>query len=304
MSTETLTATACPEAAAMKAAARDWTWQRFLRHNLGRYVITFGLFNLENLLRLLQPYTLGLAITAALAGMSSGLWLFLLPYFMYLGITTARRMFDTRAFTRIYADLAADMVTGQRQRNIDISQVAARSYLARELVEFFERDFAVILTTIYSVLGTLVVLSLYDPLVALGAAVLVLVPGVLHLWQGPQLRQWQRQVNNQLEQEVGVIIRGQADEVQRHYDLLRRLRVYLSDRAALHCGILEVFVCSLLLIVLARCCRQPETGVGQIFAVFRYVWIFAAGLTNIPVTLQQVQRLRDIGSRLLHNSHR
>ena len=75
-------------------------------HNRAKLLLTYFLFNLENLLRLSQPFVLGLAINDLLNESSFGLLLFVGQHLTHLLISTLRQIYDTRVYTGIYTDLA------------------------------------------------------------------------------------------------------------------------------------------------------------------------------------------------------
>src|SRR5262245_37929158 len=128
----------------------------------GRLLITYALFNLENLLRLAQPWVLGLAINGLMHSSYVELIVLVVQHLAHLLVGTLRRMYDTRAFTSIYTELATGLVGDQRGRKVAVSRVAARSALSREFVEFLERHVPVLFRSSYSVVGALVFLGLYD----------------------------------------------------------------------------------------------------------------------------------------------
>jgi ABC-type multidrug transport system fused ATPase/permease subunit len=263
-----------------------------------RFLFTYGLFNLENLLRLAQPWVLGWAIHNLLQSSLEGLALFFGQHLLYLVIGAARRMYDTRAFTRIYADLASQLVLHQRGRQVEVSRVAARSTLSREIVDFFERDVAVVLYVLYSVVGALVMLCLADGVLVLGCLALLLPVGLLSRWNGRQSLLLNGQLNDELEREVEIIHRAQAPEVRTHFHLISRWRIMLSDRDACSFGLLEFLVFSVMAAALVRTCGVPGVDAGHIFAVFGYVLMFVNGVINVPLLVQQLNRLRDISRRL------
>lgn len=119
---------------------------------------------LENLLRLAQPYVLGWAIDDLLRGSYLGLLALVIQHLSHLVIGICRQVYDIRAFTSIYTDLATRLVLGHRRGGVAVSCVAARSALSREFVSFFERDVPVVVFAVYSVVGSLVMLGLYDGL--------------------------------------------------------------------------------------------------------------------------------------------
>src|SRR5262249_23573249 len=107
-----------------------------------------------------------------------------------------------------------------------------------------------------------------------------------------------RRLHDQLEQEVEVIGRGGAAEGRGHYGAVARWRVGLSDGEAVNFSLMEVFSLGLMALALARFCTLPGTAPGRICAAFAYLWMFVAGLDGVPLLVQRVSRLRDIGRRV------
>src|SRR5262249_3801207 len=132
-----------------------------------------------NLLGLAQPLALGLAIGGVLAGAWVGLTIFLGQQIAHLIVGAARRAIDTRVYTTIYGAPATAVVLRQRTSDVPVSLVAARSALARQLVDFFERDLPFVLHVGFGVVGAVVMLGWYDGwlvllcLAALGPAAVV-----------------------------------------------------------------------------------------------------------------------------------
>lgn len=255
------------------------------------------LFILENSLRLAQPLALGWAINDLLKHGYTGLVVYAALHLLLLAIGSLRRAYDTRAFNAIYTDLATHLVTDQRGRQYDVSRVAARSALSRAFVDFFERDIPVVVRSLFSVVGALIVLCLYDGRVAL-LCLLVLAPGsVLNAVYFRKTTRYSGRLHDELEREVEVVADARPETVRAHYERVGRWRVKLSDWEALNFGLTELFVLGLLAAVLVQACTAGATP-GDILAVFRYVLMFVMGLDAVPEVVQRVSRLRDIGRRL------
>ena len=207
-----------------------------------RILATYGLFSVENLLRLAQPLVLGWAIHDLLQSSMRGLALFLGQHILYLAVASARRLNDTRCFTRIHADLATRLVLDQRGRAIEVSRVAARSSLSREIVDFFERDMVVVIYCLYSVIGALAMLAWADWVLVPWCLALILPAWLLSLWTGRQSLVLNGRLNDEVEHEVEIIERARPAEVRGHFDLIRRWRIALSDRDAFSFGVLETLI--------------------------------------------------------------
>jgi hypothetical protein len=271
-------------------------WTLFLAHRW-RILVTYALFNAENLLWLVQPLALGLAITDLGRGSGRGLAWLGAVHLAYLLVGSARQAYGTRTYTRITSDLACRLVVAQRGGGVEVARVAARSSMSRELVNFFERDLAVLVAAGYSVAGALVMLGLYDRALVPLCLALALPTSLLGSACGRRASALNGRLNDELEREVEIIQGSRPREVRDHYDRVARWRVGLSDWQAVHFGLTQFGILALLVAVLARFCSQGGDA-GRILAASRYVLMFAMGLNSLPMLVQQFARLGDIGRRL------
>ena len=263
-----------------------------------RIICTYFLFNLENLLRLAQPFALGLAINSLLSASYSGIGVLIAQHLSYLLISSLRQVYDTRTFTKIYTNLATQVVVDQRKSDISVSKVAARSALSREFVDFFEHNVPMIIQSLYSIAGALLMLLYYDRVLILYCLVLIIPASILNYFYSQKAYFLNGQLNDQLEKEVGIIEQGEFGSVQNHYKSVANWRIKLSDLGAINFSLMELFVLSLLIASLIRYCNLPSVAPGDIFATFNYVVTFIMGLDSIPFLVQQISRLVDIGQRV------
>jgi hypothetical protein len=286
------------EQVTVRAAGELTPLVRLFRANWRPVTLTYALYNVENLLELARPLVLGVAINGLIRSEYTGVALFVGQHLARLFVGTARQMYDTRAFTRIYTDTVTRLVCRQRGAGVGVSTVAARSGLARELVDFLEHELRFVFASLYGVVGALAMLVVYDRLLVLFCG-LILAPLVL-LTRRLARRSIGVHIafNDQLEREVAVIEDGRADAVSDHYGRLARFQVRLSDLGAWNFLQMEFFVLALIVAALARYCALPGVEAGDIYAVFSYVSMFVGGLDCVPMLTQQLARLHDIGRRV------
>jgi ABC-type multidrug transport system fused ATPase/permease subunit len=268
----------------------------FLAHRW-KVLFTYALFTLENLIGLTQPLVLGRAINGLLAGMVGGLVLLIAQHLLFVAIGGLRRAYDTRLFTRIYGELASRMVTEQRAAGVEVSRVAARSALSREMVAFLERDLPFMLHVIYGVAGALLMLLLSEWRLA-PLCLAVLAPaaalGIVHARKTARLN---GQLHDELEREVGVINGGATGEVALHFERLAQRRIGLSDWDAMQFGCMQGLVLTLMAMALALG-GSAGANAGHIALLLGYVSVFSTGVINLPTLVEQFTRLRDIGRRV------
>jgi hypothetical protein len=263
-----------------------------------RVLLAYSLFTLENLLGLAMPLVLGLAIRDLLAGSWVGPAWLLAQQFLHLLTGVLRRAYDTRVYSRLYGELASELVLRQRSGDVPVSTIAARSALARQLIDFLERDLPFALQTLYGVFGAMVMLALADVTLVL-LCLALLVPAVpLARRHARRTAQLNRGLHDELEHEVKVIGAAGADGVREHYDRLGRWRIRLSDQEAINVGVMELLTVGVLTAALVHTCRSSGGDAGRIAMVLGYLAVFVRCLVDLPFLTAQWARLRDIARRV------
>jgi hypothetical protein len=291
----------CPAAEAPGREDAPSLRQLLRRHARG-LALTYLLFAVENVLALLQPLLLGLAVRGVI---EANLW----PALLFLGEIAAstavgswRRCYDARFFSRVYGAVAGDWAIRQRARGRELAPVAARAVLARQVVDFLGRDLPLVVQVVFQVVGAALLLLLNDGWLLVGCVLAAAVfvaqcPGFARRSQ-----EWNRRLHDRLETEVEVLRHADASSVRSHYATLGRCQVGLADLQARQLVLaqgLTVLLTGFALYAHAGCRRD----LSQVVALFGYLQMFSVGLLNLSPWLQQCLRLRDVVRRLHDESH-
>lgn len=268
------------------------------RRYRGQILGVYGLFNLENLVKLAQPIALAWAIDGLLTGSWTGLLVLVAQHLAGLALTVARQSIDTRVFTGIYADLVSGVVVEQRGRDVPVSTVAARSNMSREFVDFFEMHLPALFRAGWSLGGALLMLVFLDATLVTFCLALLVPAFVLNWWYGKRTLFLSRMLHTEQEREVEVIDRNEAESVRDHYGKVKGWYVKLSDAEAINTGVMELFILGLIVAGLVHYCSTPGVTTGGIFAVFQYVLMFVVALDGVPRLVTHVSRLRDVARRV------
>jgi ABC-type multidrug transport system fused ATPase/permease subunit len=265
-----------------------------------RLASAYGLTIAAHLTGQLYPLVTAFAINGVLAQdlrpvLALGVW-----HLLMMGLEVTAKMYDTRVFTRVYADLAGGFVERAHAGGTEPSVVAARAILTREYVDFLEKDVPGGLTALVGLATALIVLTSLDPVVG-GACLVLIAPLILiNVALGRRAVTLNRGLNDRLEREVGLLSRGRTSTVRRHFQALGAWRVRLSDSEARAFGLMEVCVIVLIGAALWRLGQGDAGGIraGDVYAVFSYVWRFVLALDQVPVTVQQIAKLKDLNGRM------
>ncbi len=262
-----------------------------------RISLTLSLVLIEAALTLFFPLAIGLAVNdlvddsyagiIILAGLTSGL----------LVIGTARRFYDTRAYSGIYRIVASEMVDREQSKGTDVSTISARSSLLTELVEFLENSLPEIVTSLIGVVGILVILAGINIWVFLASLGLLLIVIVTYWITGGRNLRLNAGYNNELERRVDALSAGNRRGIFLHFARLMRWNVRLSD---LETSNYFVFFAGVVALVIFApfALINDDVEVGFVTAALLYVFQYIEGLVTAPYYLQQGIRLKEISGRL------
>ena len=263
-----------------------------------KLILTFLLVAAENITMLLYPLLAGFAINAIVTGQALHAVLYAVMVFVMWAIGAARRSIDTRTFARIYAELAVPVIIAQREEQHSASTIAARGALSREFVDFFEKHLPVLVTSVASIIGAAAMLLLLQFWTGVACLFILaffalFLPGFSSRNEALFVR-----LNDRLEKEVAFVNSASRRSLSRHYDVLARLRIKLSDREAF--GYLAIGTVTAILFASTILTMSFEGGLdaGHIYSVMTYMWMFAMSLDDGPQLLEKYSQLKDIGKRV------
>ena len=263
-----------------------------------RLLGTFSLVGLENLLMLVYPVFGGWAINAVIAGKVWQALLYALVVLLMWLVGAARRIADTRTFTRIYTEIAVPVVLEQRQRQVPHSAVTARVALSREFVSFFEEHLPIAATSVVSIFGACIMLLVLEFWVGVLAVCIL----ALFLWLLPRFAAISEnlyfRLNNSLERDNHFIRKGDRRQLYRHYGLVARLRVLISNREAFGYLCVGAAMSILFGFTFVMMTLKGYGSAGHVYSASTYLWMFAMSLDDVPRLVEQYSNLKDIGQRI------
>lgn len=264
-----------------------------------RLAFTYGVTLLENVFEVLYPFTLGIAINGLIAGEG---WQAVMPFaaiwFAHIVTATFRQMYDTRLFARIYAHVASNFIVRQRRGGTSTSEVAARSAMAREAIDFFEWEIPASVTAIIGLFGGIIMLFFYDTLSGAAMATVMVPIFLLYFLYGRKSLQLTEKLNNRQEREVLAIEDAGRKRVSMHFKALAKWRVFLSDAQAKTWGLADVFLFAAIMFILFRLTSDPGVRAGDVFAGLAYALNVSTALDEAPIVVEQFSRLVDIRRRV------
>ena len=185
----------------------------------------------------------------------------------------------------------------EKQNAKDDSAIIARVALSREFVNFFETHFPMFFTSVISIIGSAFMLIFVEPKIAVACFVvmaffLIFLPRYVKKNDDLYLR-----LNDRLEKEAKVIGVFNKSTLNRHYDVVYKFRIAISNREAMSYFIIGISA-SLLFLVAIIVLSSQQTNAGHIYSVMTYIWNFVISLDDSPKLIEEFSNLKDIGKRI------
>ena len=262
-----------------------------------KLILTFAFVLAENGLFLAYPIFAGFAINAIMQGNTLNALIYALFVLIAWLVGAIRRRVDTQVFANIYAKLAVNVIMNEKQNAKDDSAIIARVALSREFVNFFETHFPMFFTLVISIIGSAFMLIFVEPKVAVACFAvmtffLIFLPRYIKKNDDLYLR-----LNDRLEKEAKVIGVFNKSTLNRHYDVVSKFRIAISNREAMSYFIIGISA-SLLFLVAIIVLSSQQTNAGRIYSVMTYIWNFVISLDDSPKLIEEFSNLKDIGKRI------
>ncbi len=244
---------------------------------------------------ILFPLVIGRAIDSVIAGSRRGLYELAFLGVATMGVDIARRVYDSRAYARIYVRLSQELVA--RQAETSTSAKTARLGMLKEVVEFFENSLPSLVSAVLGLVGTVAILAALNLPVFAGCAAVMGATAAVYAFTGRLTIRFNQAYNDEYERRVEAVESGNPSLVGRHVRRMMRWNIKLSDLEAANFGVVWVLMMALLVFAVSASVTD-QVQYGEVFAVVMYVFQFMEAVTLLPLHYQQWLRLREITGRL------
>lgn len=247
----------------------------------------------------LIPYSIGLSIDSLNNDSFRGIYILALVLFLILIMSTGRRFYDTRVYSRIYALLCTNMIKNYKKNAVDTSTIVTRSSLIKELVDFFEHDLTEAYTSLIGIIGAIVMIFYLNHIVFLICLVSLILIFFVYKVSEKKIFNENSNLNTELENRLN-IIKSKNLFLMNHFRKITRSMIKLSDIESYNYVVFQVVIALVILGALFIGVKSDLT-IGSIFSMLAYVLDFSLEVLILPIIFQQFIRLKEITARINGN---
>ncbi len=265
-----------------------------------KIAITWALTLVETILFILIPLMIGFSIDGLIQGDWSDFINLLVIFTALLIFATCRRIYDTRAYGTMRVELGQTLT--ERSSKHPVSVVNARVLMARELVDFLEKEAPESMTALIQVIASVGVLLSFHIILALSSSGGALITLIIYALFANRFFKLNGNLNLQLEKQVEALESVNLTRIRNHFKLLRKQEVRLSDTESLVYGLIFIILLAMLAFNLWFAVIHSGATPGEIFSIVTYSYEFVIASVALPMTLQSLTRLKEITARINHTA--
>jgi len=226
----------------------------------------------------------------------------LIPWILLFVISSAvggiRRVYDTKVYTTMFADLSSNVVAEQLEHGEDLSKIAGRSSLAWQNIEFFQYNLPEFLEQSINVIGAIGALAIFDWRLALVGGSIVLLITVASRFYMRRVAVIQAKLNDMHEQEYNTFATRNPSTIRTYYTEISKLEVSFSNNQAKGFGILRVLMLVMFMATLFISLDLDRFTIGELYSIVAYLWVFVTASEYIPYLSEKWVALKDVTGRL------
>lgn len=263
-----------------------------------RMALTWLFVLLEAAALVVIPVAIGWAVDGLLIGSWEGVFKLGGLCLLLLLVGAGRRFYDTRAYSGIYYTVADEVVDGERRKESPLSAVSARVSLFKEFIDFLEESIPSLLNEFIGLFGTLAIIASIDLRVFFSCLAAAGVTMVIYWLSGGKIFRLNQGMNDETERQVAILESGDRRTVSRHFGLLARWRIRMSDLDTLNYSVIWLALSGVLVFTVVAVASSGTVTLGQVVSVVMYVFGFIEAVLAFPFYYAQLIRLREIAGRL------
>jgi len=209
-----------------------------------------------------------------------------------------RRIYDTRIYTRMFANLSSDVVARQLAQGEELSKVAARSSMAWHNIEFFQYNVPEFLEQLIAVGGAVIALGLFDWRLTVVGSILIILVAIGSKYYMKALQKIQSTLHDRYEDEYNIFGTRQPGKIRQYYSEIADLEIKYSIRSTFSYSVIRFFLLFMFLTTLYISIDLDRFTIGALYSIVAYVWSFVTATEYIPYLSEKWVELKDASRRI------
>jgi ABC-type multidrug transport system fused ATPase/permease subunit len=210
---------------------------------------------------------------------------------------TLHRYFNGSIYSKMYANIATEVVIESKCREDQFSKMLARAELVKEYIAFFKDRLPEVMWQLTATAGAMIAIFFYDYRIALVCLAVIIPIAFINNLNRKKVTLFQKDIHDNQEELFHLIESRDTSKISQFYLNTISPKTRIARWNAFGYGSVKVLLVVIFITVLFICVDVDKFTTGRIYAIVAYLWTFIASTDYLPELMESLASVKDLNIR-------
>jgi ABC-type multidrug transport system fused ATPase/permease subunit len=210
---------------------------------------------------------------------------------------TLHRLFNGSIYSKMYADIATDVVVDSKFRGDQFSKMLVRAELVKEYIVFFKERLPEVMWQLSATAGAVIALFFYDYRIALVCLAVTIPIAYINNLNRKNVTLLQKDIHDNQEELFKLIESRDTSKISQFYRNTISPKTRIARWNAFDYGSVKVLLVIIFVGILFICVDVDKFSTGKIYSIVAYLWTFIASTEYLPELMESMGSVKDLNER-------
>jgi ABC-type multidrug transport system fused ATPase/permease subunit len=210
---------------------------------------------------------------------------------------THHRIFNGSIYSKMYADIATDVVIESKARGDQFSKMLVRAELVKEYIVFFKERLPEVMWQLSATAGAIIALFFYDYRIAVICLLVVIPIAYINNLNRKNVTRLQKDIHDNQEEVFNLIESRDTSKISQFYRNTISPKTMIARWNAFGYSSVKVLLIIIFIGVLFICVDVDKFTTGKIYSIVAYLWTFIASTDYLPELMESLASVKDLNTR-------
>jgi ABC-type multidrug transport system fused ATPase/permease subunit len=215
---------------------------------------------------------------------------------------TLHRLYNGSIYSRMYAEIATDVVVESKTNGDQFSKMLVRAELVKEYIVFFKERLPEVVWQLSATAGAIIALFFYDYRIALICLLVVIPVAYINNLSRKNVTRLQKDIHDNQEELFSLIESRDISKIGQFYSNTISPKTMIARWNAFGYSTVKILLILIFIGVLFICVDVDKFTTGKIYSIVAYLWTFIASTDYLPELMESLASVKDLNTRFSQDS--
>ena len=210
---------------------------------------------------------------------------------------TLHRLFNGIIYSKMYANIAIEVVLDSECREDQFSKMLVRAELVKEYITFFKERLPEVMWQLSATAGAIIALFFYDYRIALVCLTVIIPIAYINNLNRTNITILQKDIHDNQEELFHLIESRDTSKIIHFYKSTITPKTKIARWNAFGYSTVKILLIVIFIAVLFICVDVDKFTTGKIYSIVAYLWTFIASTDYLPELMESLASVKDLNVR-------